>query len=153
MHVWVAEVERDRLVLVRRWVAVVHQRQVGADPGREPQQLAVPVEPPAWVLLPKHDHEQRTEHEQPTRPGRNFSAVVAGEDAPMATADRPADDEDRDCDDDPERGRQSVELALRVGDRKLRWVCRLACSLARLHRFSLLSTATPWRRRTFRLAA
>jgi hypothetical protein len=57
--VGVGVVERDALVFVGGRVAVVHQREIDADPVREPEQLEVPVEPPAWVLLPEQDHQER----------------------------------------------------------------------------------------------
>jgi hypothetical protein len=59
--------EADRLVVVGGGVGVVHQRQVDQDPVGEPLQLEVPVEPPARVLLPEQDHEQRAEEQQAAR--------------------------------------------------------------------------------------
>src|SRR5207247_3622788 len=51
LRVRIGHVERDALALVRRWIAVVEQREVYADAVQEPNQLEVPVEPPARILL------------------------------------------------------------------------------------------------------
>src|SRR5207244_1107727 len=55
LRIRVGEFERDRLALVGRRIAVVHQRQIDPDPIREAKQLAVPVVPPAGVFLAEDD--------------------------------------------------------------------------------------------------
>ena len=57
LGVRVGKLEPHPLSLVSRRIAVTHEREVGANPVAEAQQLEVPVEPPARVLLAEHDHQ------------------------------------------------------------------------------------------------
>src|SRR6266542_882972 len=117
LGVRVGDVELHRLALVGRGIAVVHQREVGRDPVLEPEQLEVPVEPPARVLLAEHDHQQRRQEEQ---------AAGAAAPAPRPemlvpvlralAAERGGHDQNRDRNDQPERRCQPVELTSRVID-------------------------------------
>jgi D-alanyl-D-alanine carboxypeptidase len=121
-RVGVAEVQTYRLLLVGRGVAVVHQRHVDPHPVGEAQQLEVPVKPPARVLLAEHDHQQRRQEHQPRAADRDRGAGAAGAALEAATAGVAADARQHDCDrddrEDPEGRRKTVQLAVRVVDRK-----------------------------------
>ena len=122
----VRKVERDGLALVGRGIPIVHQGEVGDDPVLEPKELEVPVEPPARVLLPEHDHQQRRDKQHAPAPDCDLRATV---DAVPTSAERPQDDQDGDRDDDPEAGGQPIEIAIRVLHRELHRITGVACHL------------------------
>jgi hypothetical protein len=95
----------------------------------EPQQLEVEVVPPARIFLPKHDHQQRREEENPATSCRKECAVLAAAPAtrPVAAANRGQHDHNRDRDDDPERRRQPVQVPIRIIDRELHWILVATC--------------------------
>jgi hypothetical protein len=126
-------------VLVGGRVAIVHQGEVDAYPVREPKQLEVPVEPPARVLLPEHDQQERRQDENSAGADHDRLAVLGSAVALRVTLDGRRDDQDRNRDDYPEGRRQPVELAIRVFDRELHRV-RLSGSLAgRLHSIPMMT--------------
>ena len=78
LHIRVGKVEPDRLLLVGGRVAIVHQREVHADPVREPEQLEIPVVPPTRILLTEQDHQERRQEQQPADSGADRPGVPAG---------------------------------------------------------------------------
>ncbi len=115
-RVRVGIVQVDGLLLVGRGVAVIHQRQVHADTVREPLQLQVPVEPPAGVLLAEHDHEERSQEQQPNRPGAAGHRVVVGRPVPGASRNRAEQHEDRQRHDQAKECGGAIERPGRIGD-------------------------------------
>lgn len=122
------------LMLVGRGIAVVHQREVGADPVREAQQLEVPVEPPARILAAEEEHEERRQEQQTGAADDDRAASAAGIEvgaAARVAADARQHDRDRDHGQDPKRRGQPVEVAVGIVDReadgmRLGRRCRLA---------------------------
>ena len=114
----VGVVEADRLVIVGGGVLVVHQGQVDQHPVGEPLQFEVPVEPPARVLLPEHDHEQRAEEQQAARAGRGPGGPVAVAPLPGPAGHRAQDDRDGDDREDAENAGHAVKLPVGVVDRE-----------------------------------
>ena len=58
LHVRVAQVEMHCLLFVGGGKLVAQEQYVGCDAAGEPGELEVPVEPPSWVLLSEHDHQE-----------------------------------------------------------------------------------------------
>ncbi len=107
------DVEVNGLVFVRGGVAIVHHGQVREHPGLEADELKIEVEPPTWVLLAEHDHEEHW-HEQwrcEERSTVGFEAADCGE-----------HDSDRDDPEDPKQRRHAAEGAIGVVDRQGRRV-------------------------------
>ena len=118
--VGVGDVEVHPLVLVGRGVAVAHQREVRPDPVAEAQQLQVPVEPPARVLLAEEDHQQRRQEQQPRAADDDRLRVAAGVVVAAAriAADAGRHDRDRDHGEDPKRGGEPVQGTVGIVDRE-----------------------------------
>jgi SAM-dependent methyltransferase len=144
----VREVERDRLMLVRRGIAVVEQREVCPHPVLESGQLEVPVEPPPRILLPEEDHQERPEEQRAAGADRDRGGMLAGRLHRLTAANRLDDGQDRDRDDEPESRPHAVEIAVRVLDGELHRIRRLTGSLlGRFHGSNLLRSG--WQKRRF----
>ncbi len=111
-HVGVGQLEVHGLLLVGRGVLVPQEQEVGEDPVVEAQVGEVEVEPPARVLLPEHDREQRREEQDPASEAQEEQAVAVGVAAERRSADRPDQDHDRDGEEQAEGARHPVELAV-----------------------------------------
>ncbi len=114
----VGVVQADRLVLVRGRVPVIHQRQVDQHPVAEPLQLQVPVEPPARVLAPEHDHQQRGEEQQAARASRCPGGPVAVIPLPGSAGHRSQDNRDGDDREDAEKAGHPVQFPVGVVHRE-----------------------------------
>src|SRR5450759_1385952 len=68
---------------------------------------------PAWVLLAKHDHQQRRDDQQAASSDEAATAVAKGNGAAVHCRE---DHEDGNGDEDPEEGRQTVEVAVGIVD-------------------------------------
>src|SRR6267143_4870935 len=101
------------LLLVGRGVAVVHQREVGAHPVAEPQQLKIPVVPPARVLLAEEDHQQWGDEQQPGAADGDRGARTIGPLTRVA-ADRAEHDGDRDNRENAESSTYPIEVAVGI---------------------------------------
>ena len=103
-----------------RRVAVLQERKVGVDPVREPEQLPVPVKPPARILRAGAGSTGAAPgNSSPAPPAPTVHPCLP---APMllVAADAGGDDQDRERDDQPEHRGQPVERSVRVLDRELR---------------------------------
>ena len=95
-------------MLVGRGIAVLHQREVDADPGREAHQLEVPVKPPARVLLPEQDQQQRRQHDQACS-ADGAGELLAAAVGVAAALEQGEHDRDRDDHEQAEERRQAVQ--------------------------------------------
>src|SRR5262249_43975911 len=91
-------------------------------------------EPPARVLLPEQDHQQRGQEQESSGTARDGPAAVVSGVRAFVSPDRSREDQDRDRGEEPEEGRRPIEVSVRVRDRELdgirlwaRWL------LVRLH--------------------
>ena len=138
--VWIAKVEPHGLVLVGRRIAIVQQRGVDGDARGEARELEVPVKPPARILLPEEDHQQRTGDEHAAGAdhdhGRVPSGAASGVDLRGAGHHR-ENDRDRDDREGPEEGREPVQRPVGIVDIE----CRRVVGVGRegVHRRSLRS--------------
>lgn len=107
-----ADVEVDRLFLVGRRILVAQQREVGHHPEAEGRQRHVPVEPPARVLLPEHQHQNRREEQDPARRAWPGLGVAV---RPGAGNER-QDDRDGDDQERAEEGGEPIARAVGVVD-------------------------------------
>src|SRR5215208_3016104 len=112
----VVKVEAHVLLLVGRGVAIAHEGEVGADAVSEAQELAVPVKPPARVLLAEDEHEKRREKKEPRASEDDGRRGNTGADLRRATAERGEDEGDRDDREDAKARAHAVEVAVRVID-------------------------------------
>src|SRR5215216_2643981 len=127
----------DGLLLVGGRIAIIHQRQIDADTVAEPEELEVPVVPPAGVLEAEDDHQQGGKEKDP---GDGGSAAAPATAAP----ERREHDQDRDHGEDPKPRREAVERTIGVVDRERQRIGAIGWRGRGL--------GPRWLRRTFRCA-
>src|SRR5215217_8778282 len=128
----------DRLLLVSGRIAIIHQRQIDADTVAEPEELKVPVVPPAGVLEAEDDHQQGGKEKDPRDGGSAAAPATA------AAPEGREHDQDRDHGEDPKPRREAVERPIGIVDRERQ---RIGASGWRGRGLGL-----GWLRRTFRCA-
>src|SRR5450631_2906868 len=106
----------DRLMVVGRRVAVVHQGEIHEDAVTETLQFEIPVEPPARKLTPKKDHEQWAKEQRRAGAVRDYTTVVRRK---VSAGDTLEHHDDGDRDEDPQCRRHTVERSIRVVDVEL----------------------------------
>src|SRR5699024_3080684 len=110
----------------------------------------IPLEPPARILSPEYDHEQRRDEKQTTRT-RDERCLRTTTGLQHPTTDTTEHNEYRQNQNQPERGPDTVEFPVRVLDVEVDWIggpSRTSCRVRGIlsHRYApqlCLSAALP----------
>src|SRR5262249_20404929 len=100
-----------RLFFVCRRILVAQQREIGDNTVAEAGERDIPIEPPAWVLLPKEKHEYSWHYNQARRgvlvrhPARILSRRIA-------SAEQTQNNCNRDDCEDSKQGGDAIQWSL-----------------------------------------